>query len=419
MSDPEDNQHTDGSQGGDSSNDESQQQQRKTRKHFTLVDDDDDNAPAPMMIDEDADDNGDNNRTQHDDVDGGDEPHDHTTTTAADGGGGGEGVEVDQQTKQRMLEIFGSDSEGEDAEGREGTAPHAGETDLSMCFFQAPPDGTTMFLSKIPWNILGIEPTPFDSATYEEEEAEIVTEDGKRRIRNRENVLRWRFSKTEVDPATNEPLRESNARFVEWSDGSILLLVGNEVFDVNVQDISKTDNSYVFSRWRHNMQCHGKLRQKMAFRPISLESSSHRLLSDEMKNRGYMERNRKVRMVHTSVDPEQQKAQMEAAEEQRIRASQKIERRVSGTTRASQLTADYLEAGLDDATTDVGAVRAAFKRGASVAPKVSASTSLVGRKREREEERDAERRILQAKTSENDIPTTRAKGRAIIDDDDE
>ncbi|KAG6607426.1 Protein LEO1-like protein, partial [Cucurbita argyrosperma subsp. sororia] len=29
---------------------------------------------------------------------------------------------------------------------------------------------------------------------------------------------------------------ESNARFVRWSDGSLQLLIGNEVLDINVQD---------------------------------------------------------------------------------------------------------------------------------------------------------------------------------------
>jgi RNA polymerase-associated protein LEO1 len=40
---------------------------------------------------------------------------------------------------------------------------------------------------------------------------------------------------------------ESNARFVKWSDGSMQLLLGNEVLDLSVQD-SRHDQSHLFIR---------------------------------------------------------------------------------------------------------------------------------------------------------------------------
>lgn len=44
---------------------------------------------------------------------------------------------------------------------------------------------------------------------------------------------------------------ESNARFVRWSDGSIQLLIGNEVLDISVQE-AQHDQAHLFLR-------HGKV----------------------------------------------------------------------------------------------------------------------------------------------------------------
>lgn len=42
---------------------------------------------------------------------------------------------------------------------------------------------------------------------------------------------------------------ESNARFVRWSDGSIQLLIGNEVLDISVQE-AQHDHTHLFLRHR-------------------------------------------------------------------------------------------------------------------------------------------------------------------------
>ena len=43
-----------------------------------------------------------------------------------------------------------------------------------------------------------------------------------------ENTIRWRYSKDK----DGEEIKESNCRFVRWSDGSLSMHLGNEVFDV-------------------------------------------------------------------------------------------------------------------------------------------------------------------------------------------
>lgn len=41
--------------------------------------------------------------------------------------------------------------------------------------------------------------------------------------------------------------RESNARFIRWSDGSLQLQIGNEVLDISVQD-ARHDQAHLFLR---------------------------------------------------------------------------------------------------------------------------------------------------------------------------
>ena len=67
---------------------------------------------------------------------------------------------------------------------------------------------------------------PYDAETYEDEvdEDEVLDEEGRARLKLRvENTIRWR---KRLDGDGNEmldeegrPIRESNARFVKWSDG--------------------------------------------------------------------------------------------------------------------------------------------------------------------------------------------------------
>ena len=88
----------------------------------------------------------------------------------------------------------------------------------------------TMHMTKLP-NIVNINPEAFDKITYEAEEEE------KQYNGYVHNMIRWRYVK---DPVTGELLRdergklkrESNTRIVKWSDGSLTLHVGTEVFEV-------------------------------------------------------------------------------------------------------------------------------------------------------------------------------------------
>ncbi|XP_058788431.1 protein LEO1 homolog isoform X3 [Vicia villosa] len=199
-------------------------------------------------------------------------------------------------------------------------------------------------------NIMGIDPKPFDPKTYEEEDTFVTDELGnKKRIRLENNIVRWR----EVKNPDGTTSVESNARFVRWSDGSLQLLIGNEVLDISEQD-AQHDQSHLFLRHGKGiLQSQGRLLQKMRFMPSSLSSNSHRLLTaivDSRQRKVY-----KVKNCVTDIDPEREKEEKEKAESQTIRASEllsrkrdKVNKKYTPTDRRRQLSPGFLEDALDE-----------------------------------------------------------------------
>lgn len=114
---------------------------------------------------------------------------------------------------------------------------------------------------------MSLEPRPFNPATYEEmKPSEQVDEEGRRTFVNPETAIRWRYVADENGEMkvfiercsfTNNKKKESNARFVRWSDGSLQLMVGNEVYDVVQQEISQDHPNFLFVRQHQFIKCHG------------------------------------------------------------------------------------------------------------------------------------------------------------------
>eukprot|EP01126_Amoeba_proteus_P034943 TRINITY_DN3507_c0_g2_i12.p1 TRINITY_DN3507_c0_g2~~TRINITY_DN3507_c0_g2_i12.p1 ORF type:complete len:268 (+),score=72.85 TRINITY_DN3507_c0_g2_i12:388-1191(+) len=83
------------------------------------------------------------------------------------------------------------------------------------------------------------------------------------------DVMRWRYVMTE-----NGLTRESNSRFVTWSDGSMHLFVGNSCYAV--EPVSLMDHRDIFVRQRVSetseafLQYHGTLSKKLNLIPADL-----------------------------------------------------------------------------------------------------------------------------------------------------
>ncbi len=97
---------------------------------------------------------------------------------------------------------------------------------------------------KLP-NFLSVETRPFDPTTYEDEidDEETLDEEGRARLKLKvENTIRWREKFNEKGVF----VKESNARFVRWSDGSLSLHLGEEIFNVYKQPLQVSLATFEF-----------------------------------------------------------------------------------------------------------------------------------------------------------------------------
>ncbi|PON68964.1 Leo1-like protein [Parasponia andersonii] len=242
------------------------------------------------------------------------------------------------------------ESEEENTEAKIKEKPVGPPLELEIPLRPPPARPEKMNMIKVS-NIMGIDPKPFDPKTYVEEDTFVTDESGsKKRIRLENNIVRWRTIRNPDGTIS----RESNARFVRWSDGSLQLLIGNEVLDITVQD-AQHDQAHLFLRHQKGiLQSQGRLLKKMRFIPSSLSSNSHRLLTalvDSRHKKVY-----KVKNCVTDIDPEREKEEKEKAESQTIRANlllnrkrEKVNRKYTPTVdRRRQLSPGFLEDALDE-----------------------------------------------------------------------
>ncbi|EJW84873.1 hypothetical protein WUBG_04219 [Wuchereria bancrofti] len=109
-----------------------------------------------------------------------------------------------------------------------------------------------LYFVKFP-NFLSIEPRPFDQDHYEDEfdEDDLLDEEGRARLKLRvENTIRWRYV---LDDAGNIQ-KQGNSKVVRWSDGTMSLYLGGEIFDITVQPM-QLDN-HLFLRQGAGLQGH-------------------------------------------------------------------------------------------------------------------------------------------------------------------
>ncbi|XP_057805093.1 protein LEO1 homolog [Salvia miltiorrhiza] len=241
-------------------------------------------------------------------------------------------------------------SEEEHIEARAKEKPVGPPLELEIPLCPPPSESEKMNMIKVS-NIMGIDPTPFDPHTYVEEDHYETEESGsKKRIRLENNVVRWR----KVKHPDGRTSIESNARFVEWSDGSLQLLIGNEVLDISKQD-AQHEQAHLFVRHgRGILQSQGRILKKMRFMPSSLASNSHRLLTalvDSRHKKVY-----KVKNCITDIDPEREKEQKEKAVHQSIKANELLSRKKEKVSRKytqpirreRQLSPGFLEDALEE-----------------------------------------------------------------------
>ncbi|XP_036157483.1 RNA polymerase-associated protein LEO1 isoform X3 [Myotis myotis] len=202
--------------------------------------------------------------------------------------------------------------------------------------------GNDLYFVKLP-NFLSVEPRPFDPQYYEDEfeDEEMLDEEGRTRLKLKvENTIRWRIRR---DEEGNE-IKESNARIVKWTDGSMSLHLGNEVFDVYKAPL-QGDHNHLFIRQGTGLQGQAVFKTKLTFRPHSTDSATHRKMTLSLADR--CSKTQKIRILPMAGrDPECQRTEMIKKEEERLRASIRREsqqRRMREKQHQRGLSASYLE----------------------------------------------------------------------------
>uniref|UniRef100_A0A4W6C8P5 RNA polymerase-associated protein LEO1 n=1 Tax=Lates calcarifer TaxID=8187 RepID=A0A4W6C8P5_LATCA len=228
-------------------------------------------------------------------------------------------------------------------EGEQAEEEPAPETRIEVEIPKVSTDlGSDLYFVKLP-NFLSVEPRPFDPQYYEDEfeDEEMLDEEGRTRLKLKvENTIRWRVKRDEEGNET----RESNARIVKWSDGSMSLHLGNEVFDVYKAPL-QGDHNHLFIRQGTGLQGQAVFKTKLTFRPHSTDSATHRKMTLSLADR--CSKTQKIRILPMAGrDPESHRNEMIKKEEERLRASIRREsqqRRMREKQHQRGLSSSYLE----------------------------------------------------------------------------
>jgi RNA polymerase-associated protein LEO1 len=196
-------------------------------------------------------------------------------------------------------------------------------------------------------NILTIERKPFNPLKFSEDVRngfkELKTTQAKQAVQlmNPENVIRWRFKKSEegqiLTGDDGRPQYESNSRIVEWEDGSRTLFVGGEAFNVN--DIP--DRIVLFEENTQEASvCHGFINTRLVATPRSLDSVTH----EQVKRAQFGKFEPTSRSLLINTDDQVFLKQQQELQRERDKEKEKRERKMLKVgVEESKLNAAFLE----------------------------------------------------------------------------
>ncbi|GMR47945.1 hypothetical protein PMAYCL1PPCAC_18140, partial [Pristionchus mayeri] len=235
-------------------------------------------------------------------------------------------------------------------------------------------------------NFLSVAKRPFDPAYYEEDDDDDALDaEGRNRLKLKvENTIRWRSFETE----DGEEMKESNAKMVKWSDGSMSMHLGNEVFDVQVMDVN--DHNHLYIRQGQGLVGQAVFNTKINLRPHSTESVTHKKMTLTMAEK--TRKSGQVKMIsNVGKNPDAEKQETVRKEEEALRAAIRRETaqgrsRMKG--RYSGLSSSFLEGREDSDEESLNAIKRSYQKGGRYErPLIGASDS---------DESDAERRLKDA-----------------------
>ncbi|EJD48033.1 hypothetical protein AURDEDRAFT_151178 [Auricularia subglabra TFB-10046 SS5] len=238
---------------------------------------------------------------QHDDVDMedlfGEDDGAAAPPTAATGLSDASPAPVLDEEEQRRQHLEYNEDEGEPDPDLEQKVE--AQLEIPDVPFPRSSDGK-YWIIRLP-NYLKLDARPFAPEVYngvesEEGDPETAKERSMSIKLEVENTIRWRW----VRGPNGEMVRQSNTRFIRWSDGSLSLQLGKELFDVNqnVEPVAQqSQSSQAESQSAHTpsgtgsltylvaqhkraeiLQAEALVTGQLSVRPVSMQSETHRRL---------------------------------------------------------------------------------------------------------------------------------------------
>ncbi|CAJ0936980.1 unnamed protein product, partial [Mesorhabditis belari] len=224
--------------------------------------------------------------------------------------------EDDVEPKQSQdSQLFGDDMSSSNSEadnndleeGREqdheGTPPDGEEEDKTPAVIQAVSSKTDIDL--------GEKAKAFDPEDFSDSEEELADEEGRQRLKLKlENTIRWR--KVAKEDGTEQ--YESNSKIVKWSDGTMSLYLGGEIFDIEMRPM--LDHNHLYLRQGAGLIGQGVFDERCTFRPHSTDSKTHRKVTMSMAER--TRKGAQIKMIADSgLNPEKIRQETVRKEEER------------------------------------------------------------------------------------------------------
>lgn len=178
------------------------------------------------------------------------------------------------------------------------------------------------YISRVP-PFLDFEPHPFEAEKFLSDvtkDVENATDEELLQVKlQRENTIRWKYSRD----SKGRIVKESNARFVEWDDGSLSMQVGSEMFDIQVKP-----QENMFLTIAHPvsalLQSTSLIQKNLTIIPTSTSSQVHKQITEQLAKKQLKGAN-VAGSLATTQDPETVKRLAEKAEEAKLKERKRLE----------------------------------------------------------------------------------------------
>ncbi|GAA5974443.1 hypothetical protein JCM11641_003216 [Rhodosporidiobolus odoratus] len=282
-----------------------------------------------------------------------------------------EGLTAEEAAARKRLEY----DEDDDARSQAGSDVFAQQTiEQEQRFAQVPfanvsvPPGGKVWHTRLP-GFLKMVTNPFDEKAWEpkdlQEDEQAETQEGeerKPRVRVAdENVIRWRWTRDEL----GEVIKQSNARILRWSDGTLSLQLGSELFDLSLSldhsailtgpatslpptaatnasvslspsafDSARSHSlTYLTARHGYNghlAEAQASIYGTIGMRPATLHGKTHKKLAGAIANRNVATKGRAVKAINVYEDPELARQEREKREAEKVKKAKKEQRKAAG-----------------------------------------------------------------------------------------